>query len=133
MFLISNFCFAQNPLADILPVPVENKPQQTYDNQQKPTVVKFGSETRKDTVFELSENAKNYQHEQVSEPLKDFKKKELAFNNYDATPITAEPSKPEEASFSVMGVLGFLLLVVIAIITYISLPRSNTRGRRRRY
>lgn len=117
-----------NPLAPTLPPPISHAEKEYLETQNKPEpkIVKFGSDS-----IPLSENVKNYQHEQSSEPLKDFREKDLKFNNYDSPPVVDAESSPsnetKSEAKSESGILGLIVGNTIVIIFVISLMLSRKK------
>lgn len=94
MLLISFTAFAQdsltpgtNPLANILPPPVE-KPVYTELTQQAEPV-----------HIELSQNVKDYLYEKDNaQPLEAFKDDKIKFNDYSKPAVTMATPEPENSS-----------------------------------
>jgi len=127
LLFVAGCCSAQqaegtNPLANVLPAPVEQPTIQNIDDQ--PSV---GNTTE----IELSQNYKDYLREKENpNPLESFENNKVKFNDYDTNPVavTNESSidkTSSDESFKIFGMLFGLLCVFITFITLLFSRRNK--------
>lgn len=98
-----------NPLANTLPPPISRAEQEYIQNQNKPTIVKLNNVV-KDTVFELSQNVKDYEYEQTHpSPLSSLDDKKSKFNDFNKAPPIAQQNS-DVGMWLVIG-MGALIFV----------------------